>query len=70
MKDFENKVRMEGRFKSSHLSSKDIAYFADLEKMKFELDVTGRVQGKVNDLRAKDMLVSTGQATLLRAILA
>ncbi|MGY3213937.1 hypothetical protein ACVW2L_002990 [Mucilaginibacter sp. HD30] len=66
MKDFENKVRMEGRFKSSHISSKDIAYFADLEKMKFELGLNGHIQGKMNDLRAKDLVVTTGQATFVK----
>jgi hypothetical protein len=66
MKDFENMVRMEGRFKSSHISSKDIAYFADLEKMKFELGLNGQIKGKMNDLRAKDLLVTTGQATFIK----
>jgi len=66
MEDFENKVRMDGDFKSSHLSSKDIAYFADLEKMKFELGIDGRVQGKVNDLRSKNLLVTAGQATFVK----
>lgn len=66
MKDFENRVRMEGLFKSSHISSKDIAYFADLEKMKFELGIDGRIQGKINDLRAKNLQVTAGQATFVK----
>ncbi len=66
MTDFENKVRMDGLFKSSHISSKDIAYFADLEKIKFELGVDGKIQGKVKDLKAKNLTVTTGQATYVK----
>lgn len=66
MKDFENKVRMAASFKSSHISSKDLAYFADLGKMKFELGIDGHIQGKMNDLRAKDFLVTAGQATFIK----
>lgn len=66
MSDFENKVRMDGFFKTSHISSKDIAYFADLEKMKFELGVDGKIQGKVKDLKAKGLTVTTGQATYIK----
>lgn len=66
MSDFENKVRMEGRFKSSHLSSTDIAYFTDLEKINFELGIDGNIKGKVNDITAKNLLVTTGQATFIK----
>jgi hypothetical protein len=65
--DFENKVRMEGDFKSSHISSTDIAYFtSSLKKVNFELGVDGRIQGLVNNLKAKNLLVTAGQATFLK----
>src|SRR6202012_5480102 len=42
--DFVNKVHMDGDFKSSHISSADIAYFAaPLKRINFELGLEGRI---------------------------
>ncbi len=65
--DFENKVHMDAEFKSSHLSSKDIAYFtSSLKKVNFELGVDGHIKGLVNNLSAKNLLVTTAQATYIK----
>ena len=65
--DFENKIKMDGDFKSSHISSKDIAYFApSLKKVNFELGVDGRIKGLVNNLKATNLLVTAGQATYIK----
>jgi hypothetical protein len=66
-KDFESKVRMDADLKSAHLSSKDIAYFTSgLDKINFEFGITGKVQGLVNNLKAKHMLITAGQATFIK----
>jgi hypothetical protein len=64
--DVVNKVYMDGDFKSAHVSSKDIGYFADLSKTHFELGIDGRIKGLVNNLSAKNLLVTGGQATYVR----
>lgn len=65
--DFENKVYMDGDFQTSHLSSKDVAYFTpSLGKINFELGVNGRITGKVGNLRAKNLTVTAAQATFIK----
>ncbi|WP_345950368.1 translocation/assembly module TamB domain-containing protein [Mucilaginibacter sp. PAMB04274] len=65
--DFENKVVMDADLKSSHLSSADIGYFtSSLGKINFELDLSGRASGKVNNIKARNLTVSAGQATYLK----
>lgn len=65
--DFENKITMDADIKRSHLSSKDITYFTtSLGKINFELGVDGRVKGMVNNLRAKNLTVTAGQATFVK----
>ncbi|WP_128532523.1 translocation/assembly module TamB domain-containing protein [Mucilaginibacter gilvus] len=65
--DFENKVRMDADIKSSHLSSKDVAYFtSSLGKINFELGVDGRIRGMVNNLKAKNLTVTAAQATFIK----
>jgi len=65
--DFENKVAMDADFKDSQLSSLDIAYFtSSLTHVFFDLGVNGRVKGLVNNLKAKDLTVTTGQATYIK----
>jgi hypothetical protein len=65
--DFENKVNMDADFKSSHLSSKDIAYFtSSLDKTTFELGIEGRVRGLVNNLKAKNVTITAAQATFIK----
>lgn len=62
-----DKVYMEGDFKTSKIASSDIAYFADgLERVKFDLGLDGRIKGYVNNLRAKDLLITGGQATYIK----
>ncbi len=65
--DFVNKIHMDGNLKSSHISSTDIAYFTSgLEKINFELGVDGRITGVVNNLKAKSLTITAGQATFIK----
>ncbi|WP_316808096.1 translocation/assembly module TamB domain-containing protein [Pedobacter agri] len=60
-------VRMKAIFKESHLSSKDVAFFApELNSMKIELDVDGQITGLVNNLRAKKLSIRSGKATHIK----
>lgn len=62
-----DKVFMDGDFKDSRISSTDIRFFApDLGKVKFDLGLDGRVHGFVNNLRAKNLLITGGKATFVR----
>lgn len=66
-RDFENKVRMKASFRNSFISSKDVAYFApELNDMKLELEVDGQINGLVNNLKAKKLLVKAGKATYIK----
>ncbi|HVV55720.1 MAG TPA: translocation/assembly module TamB domain-containing protein [Mucilaginibacter sp.] len=61
------KVFMDGDFRSSEISSADISYFTDgLDKTKFDLGLDGRITGFVNNLRAKNLLITAGQATYVK----
>jgi hypothetical protein len=63
----EDRVYMEGDFKTSRIASSDIAYFTEgLEKVKFDLGLDGRIKGFVNNLKAKNLLVTGGQATYIK----
>ena len=65
--DIEDKVYMDGDFKTSRISSTDIAWFTDgLEHVKFDLGVDGRIKGLVKNLSAKNLLITGGQATYIR----
>ncbi|OKS88210.1 translocation/assembly module TamB domain-containing protein [Mucilaginibacter polytrichastri] len=65
--NFENKVYMDGDFKQSFISSKDVAYFTNtLDKTQFDLGVDGRIKGKVNYLSAKHLTITGGQATYIK----
>ncbi len=65
--NFEHKVLMDADFKDAHLSSTDIAFFADeLHHVKFELDLNGVINGKVDNLKAKNLTVQAGQATYIK----
>nr|WP_294943656.1 translocation/assembly module TamB domain-containing protein [uncultured Mucilaginibacter sp.] len=65
--DFENKVTMDADIKTSHLSSKDVAYFTtSLGKINFELGISGRIRGLVNNLKAKNLTVTAAQATFVK----
>jgi hypothetical protein len=63
----EDRVYMDGDFKSSRISSTDISFFTDgLEHVKFDLGVDGRIKGFVNNLRSKNLLVTGGKATYIK----
>lgn len=65
--DFEHRVLMNADFKDAHLSSKDIAFFADeLHHIKFELGLNGIIKGKVDNLKAKNLAIQAGQATYIK----
>lgn len=65
--DFENRVNMDADFKSSRISSSDIAYFTSgMGKTTFDLGIEGRVKGLVNNLKAKHVTISGGQATFIK----
>ncbi|RZK18237.1 MAG: translocation/assembly module TamB [Pedobacter sp.] len=60
-------VRMKAIFKESHLSSKDVSFFApELNSMKIEVDVDGQITGLVNNLRAKKLSIRSGKATHIK----
>ena len=60
--DFIDKVKMKAQFNHSKLDLFDIAYFApELKGIHEKLTVTGKVNGKVNDIRGKDMNISFGE---------
>lgn len=63
----EDRVYMDGDFKSSQVSSGDIAYFTDgLEHVRFDLGLDGRIKGFVNNLKAKSLLITGGKATYIK----
>jgi hypothetical protein len=65
--DIEDKVMMDADFHNSHVSSKDISFFTTgLERVHFDLGVDGKVHGKVNNLSAKNFLITGAQATYVR----
>ncbi|MHB8209587.1 translocation/assembly module TamB domain-containing protein [Mucilaginibacter sp.] len=65
--DIEDKVMMDADFKSSRVSSKDIAFFTSgLERVRFDLGVDGKIHGMVRHLTAKNLLITGGQATYIR----
>ncbi|MCX2575755.1 translocation/assembly module TamB domain-containing protein [Pedobacter sandarakinus] len=60
-------VRMKAVFKDSHLSSRDVAFFApEMKDMKLDIDVDGQITGLVNNLRAKKLSLRTGKATYIK----
>jgi hypothetical protein len=60
-------VRMKAIFKDSHITSRDVAFFApELSKMKLDLDVDGQITGLVNNLKAKKLSVKSGKATYIK----
>ncbi|WP_346236677.1 translocation/assembly module TamB domain-containing protein [Niabella insulamsoli] len=64
MSDFEEKVRMEGRFQESEINSDDIAYFApDLKTWKKRIRISGNVKGPVSSLIGKNLDIRAGADT-------
>ncbi|QJD94747.1 translocation/assembly module TamB [Mucilaginibacter robiniae] len=65
--DFENRVYIDGDFKNSRLSSIDVAYFtSSLDKISFDLGVSGRAYGKVNNIHSRNFMITGGQATYIK----
>ncbi|WP_428329824.1 translocation/assembly module TamB domain-containing protein [Mucilaginibacter sp.] len=63
----EDRVYMDGDFKSSKIASSDIAFFTTgLEHVKFDLGVDGRIRGYVNNLKAKNLTITGGKATYIK----
>ncbi|MCH5600803.1 translocation/assembly module TamB domain-containing protein [Niabella ginsengisoli] len=64
MSDFEEKVRMEGRFDNTEINSDDIAYFApDLKTWKKRIKISGNVKGPVASLIGKNLDIRAGANT-------
>jgi hypothetical protein len=62
--DFIDKVKMKAQFNHSQLEMDDIAFFApDLKGIRQKLIISGKVSGKVNDIRGNDMTISFGDVT-------
>ena len=52
--DFINKVKLNAEFNHSHIEMNDISFFApQLKGLYKNLIVSGKVSGKINDLRGK-----------------
>lgn len=65
--DYVSKVRMKANFKESHISARDIAYFApELENMKLDIEIDGQITGYVNALKAKKLAIKAGKATYIK----
>ncbi|WP_412467490.1 translocation/assembly module TamB domain-containing protein [Pedobacter sp. KLB.chiD] len=69
-KDFNHyidRVRMKAIFKDSHITSRDVAFFApEMNTMKLDLDVDGQITGLVNNLKARKLSLKTGKATHIK----
>lgn len=64
MNDFEEKVRMEGRFDKSEINSDDIAYFAPaLKTWKKRISLSGTIKGPVAALIGKGLDIGAGTNT-------
>lgn len=65
--DFTSKIYMNAHFANARINSSDISYFApDLRDSKIDLLVSGNATGYVNDLKARQFSVRSGQATYLK----
>lgn len=67
MSDFIHAVRMTGRFRSSTLFSDDIAFFAPaIRDWNRNIQVSGTVEGTVDDLTGKNLRITSGNSTAIR----
>nr|WP_294896748.1 translocation/assembly module TamB domain-containing protein [uncultured Pedobacter sp.] len=65
--DVEHKVTLEGHFKNAKIYAKDIAFFApQIDYMTLPIYVTGTIKGKVNNLKAKNLLIKAGKTTYIK----
>ena len=64
---FISKVYMKVNFKNSKINSSDVTYFApQLARSNIILELDGQATGFINDLKAKNLAVRSGQATYLK----
>ncbi len=65
--NFTNKVFLSANLQNANINSADIAYFSpNLTKSSIIFQVNGQVSGYVKDLKAKNMLIQSGQATYVK----
>lgn len=64
---FNSRVFMQSNFRNSKINSSDIAFFSpNLAKSTVLLQFNGKVSGFVNNLKAKDLIIQSGQATYVK----
>ncbi len=64
--NFNELIRMDGNFTNAKIAIKDIAYFSPaLKEVDLILNLTGSIIGTVDNLRARNLLLTTGQATYI-----
>jgi hypothetical protein len=65
--NFTSKVFLSSNLQNANINSADIAYFSpNLSKSSIILQVNGQISGYVKDLKAKNMLIQSGQATYVK----
>ena len=66
MQDFIHSVVVDGRFNNSKLSSDDLAYFApETRSWKTDFTLTGNAHGTIDNLVARDMIITDGNQNYL-----
>lgn len=64
---FIGNVIIQSNFKNALINSSDIAYFSpNLSKTPVILQVNGQISGRVKDLKARNLMIQSGQATYLK----
>ena len=64
---FNTNVYFKAHLNKTQINSSDIAYFVPaLNKAKIDMRVSGDVQGYVNNIKAKNLTITTGKATYLK----
>lgn len=65
--DFVHKVRINGNFKDSRITSDDIALFApEVAVTQFDVWLSGRVKGTIDAISGRDMTIRAGKETWIR----
>lgn len=65
--DFDNKIRFEGNIVSSKIESDDLAFFTStLSKIHLDAQISGAINGRVNDFKLKGLNFKTGKETEIR----
>lgn len=65
--DFINKVYIKASIQNSTLHSKDISFFTSaLKNMNIDVRLNGDVSGRVNNITARDLTLTAGQATYIK----